>query len=312
MKISVITACLNRKEFIAAAIESVLAQNYPDFEHWIIDGGSSDGTHEVLKRYPHLKVLSEPDSGVYDAWNKGIDRVNGDVVSILNSDDVYAAGAFHKCAGMLASSPSVPVASGGCQIFRMSTRGNPVEMHRYEDPERYRLFLRNVTVGLPIINSRFFRRSLFDRLGRFDLAYAVASDREFLIRAALRGVLDVSTPEIFYRYRWHAGSLTMNAGNRSLLRGLQDGLQMIEKIRATHSLRPADDQTLREWRRELQATMVLLHTVMRDRGRALSLAKQSFLADPRWLFTFLRSGAFAIGRRMRTHLREILRVEGIR
>jgi hypothetical protein len=204
------------------------------------------------------------------------------------------------------------MASGGCQIFRMSTRGNPVEMHRYEDPERYRLFLRNVTVGLPIINSRFFRRSLFDRLGRFDLAYAVASDREFLIRAALRGVQDVSTPEIFYRYRWHAGSLTMNAGNRSLLRGLQDGLQMIEKIRATHSLRPADDQTLREWRRELQATMVLLHTVMRDRGRALSLAKQSFLADPRWLFTFLRSGAFAVGRRMRTHLREILRVEGIR
>ena len=96
---------------------------------------------------------------------------------------------------------------------------------------RYRLSLQNATVGLPIINSRFFRRSLFDKVGRFDLAYAVASDREFLIRAALSGIRDVSTPEIFYRYCWHAGSMTMNAGNRSLLKGLDDGLQMIQKIR---------------------------------------------------------------------------------
>jgi glycosyltransferase involved in cell wall biosynthesis len=303
MKISVITACLNRREFIGAAIESVLAQNYPDFEHWIIDGGSSDGTQEVLRRYPHLNVLSEPDSGVYDAWNKGIDRANGDVIAILNSDDVYAAGAFHKCARLFATFPSTPVASGGCQIFRLSSRGNPVEMHRYQDPERYRLSLRNATVGLPIINSRFFRRSLFDRLGRFDLAYAVASDRDFLVRASLSGVKDVSTPEIFYRYRWHAGSLTMNAGNRSLLRGLDDGLQLVEKIRASRSLRLEDDKALREWRRQIQATMVMVHTVMRDRETALSLAKQSFLADPHWLFTFLRCGAFAIGRKVRTNLR---------
>jgi glycosyltransferase involved in cell wall biosynthesis len=303
MKISVITACLNRKEFIGAAIESVLTQNYPDFEHWIIDAGSSDGTHDVLNRYPHLNVLSEPDSGVYDAWNKGIDRVNGDVVSILNSDDVYAAGAFHKCARIFAASPSAQVASGGCQIFRMGRQGKPVEMHRYQDPERYRLCLRNATVGLPIINSRFFRRSLFDRLGRFDLAYAVSSDREFLIRAALSGIQDVSSPEIFYRYCWHAGSLTMNAGNRSLLRALDEGLQMVKKIRESRSLRPDDEQTLREWERQLQATMVMVHTVMRDREAALSLAKQSFLADPRWLFTFLRCGALAIGRRVRTQFR---------
>ena len=73
-------------------------------------------------------------------------------------------------------------------------------MHRYEDPKRYRLSLRNATVGLPIINSRFFRRSLFDQLGRFDIAYTVASDRDFLIRASLAGIKDVSPPEIYYRY----------------------------------------------------------------------------------------------------------------
>jgi glycosyltransferase involved in cell wall biosynthesis len=303
MKISIITASLNRKEFIGAAIESVLAQNYPDFEHWIIDGGSSDGTLEFLKGYPHLKVLSEPDGGVYDAWNKGIDRATGDLVSILNSDDVYASGAFHSCAKIEAASPSVPVISGGCQIYRTGPRGSEIEMHRYQDQRRYRLSLRNATLGLPIINSRFFRRSLFEKLGRFDLAYTVASDREFLIRAALAGINDVCTSEIFYRYLWHSGSLTMNAGNRSMLQGLEDGLEIIRKTRASPFIGPPEDRTLREWQGELQATMVLLHAMMRDGDQAFALAKESLSRDPRWLLTLLRCGLFATGRRLRTKFR---------
>jgi glycosyltransferase involved in cell wall biosynthesis len=303
MKISIITASLNRKRFIGAAIESVLAQNYADFEHWIIDGGSSDGTLAFLKQYPHLKVLSEPDRGVYDAWNKGIDRAKGDFISILNSDDVYPPGAFQRCLEIVSASPSVPVVSGGCQIYRTGDRGKEIEMHRYQDPRRYRLSLRSATVGLPIINSRFFRRSLFDKIGRFDLAFTVASDREFLIRASLAGIKDICTSEIFYRYLWHAGSLTMNAGNRSMLTGLEDGLEMIRKARASGGLRPADDQTLREWQRELHATMVLVYTVMRDGDKARAVAKESLMTDPRWLFTFLRCGVFAVGRRIRTSFR---------
>ena len=303
MKISIITASLNRKDFISAAIESVLAQNYPDFEHWIIDGGSSDGTLAFLSQYPHLKVLSEPDLGVYDAWNKGIDRAEGDLISILNSDDVYAPGAFNSCAKIVAASPSVPVVSGGCQIYRIGRRGNEILMHCYQDPRRYRLSLRSATVGLPIINSRFFRRSLFDKLGRFDLTYAVASDREFLIRASLAGIKDVCTSEIYYRYLWHPGSLTMNAGNRSMLRGLEDGLEMIRKTRASGFIGTADDKTLREWQRELLATMVLVHAATRDGDEALAVAKESLLKDPRWLFTFLRCGAFAAARRVRTNFR---------
>jgi glycosyltransferase involved in cell wall biosynthesis len=305
MKISIITASFNRKEFIGAAIESVLAQNYPDFEHWIIDGGSTDGTLKFLQQYPHLKVHSEPDHGVYDAWNKGIERATGDLITILNTDDVYAPGAFHNCAKIVAASPSVPVVSGGCQIYRSGRRGEEIEMHRYQDPRRYRLSLRNATVGLPIINSRFFRRSLFDEIGRFDLAYAVASDREFLIRASLAGVRDVCTSTIFYRYLWHAGSLTMNAGNRSMLKGLEDGLEMIRKTRATKCLEASDDKTMREWERELRATMVLLYAVMRDAGLTVATARESLQADPRWLFAFLRCGALAVGRRVRTSIRTL-------
>jgi glycosyltransferase involved in cell wall biosynthesis len=303
MKISVITATLNRKEFIGAAIESVLVQNYPHFEHWIIDGGSSDGTLEFLKKYPHLKVLSEPDRGVYDAWNKGIDRASGDLVSILNSDDVYAPGAFHSCANLVAGSPSVLVVSGGCRIVRTARNGGEVEMHRYQNPRHYRLSVRNATVGLPIINSRFFRRSLFDRLGRFNLAYPVASDREFLIRASLAGVTDICTPKIFYHYLWHTGSLTMNKGNGTMLRGVEDGLEIIRQACLSGMMPAADVRTLRQWQRELVATMVMLYTVMRDYTKAFAVAKKALAADPQWLFTFLRCGAFAAGRRVRTRFR---------
>jgi glycosyltransferase involved in cell wall biosynthesis len=303
MKISIITASLNRKDFIGAAIESVLAQNYPDFEHWIIDGGSSDGTVGFLRKYPHVKVISEPDRGVYDAWNKGIDRATGDFISILNSDDAYAAGAFESCARIVAGSPSAQVVSGGSQIYRKGHRGNEVVMHCYRDPRRYRLCLENATVGLPMINSRFFRRSLFDEIGRFDLAYPVASDRDFLIRASLAGIKDICSSEVYYRYLWHAGSLTMNAGNASMLRGLEDGLEMIRRTRARGAIGVGAAKTLRKWRRELLAVMVLVHATMREGDQALAVARESFLKDPRWLFTFVRCGLFAVGRRLRTKFR---------
>jgi len=303
VKISIITATLNRKEFIQAAIESVLVQGYSDFEHWIIDGGSSDGSLGLLKKYPHLRVFSEPDRGVYDAWNKGVDRATGDLIGILNSDDVYPTGAFHSCAKLLEEFPAAQVVSGGCQIFRNGPDGAEIEMHRYQDPRRYQLSLRNVTVGLPIINSRFFRRSVFDQLGPFSLDYQVASDREFLIRAALAGIVDVCSPEIYYRYRWHSGSLTINAGNSAMLTGVEDGLEMIRKTRESCALGVADQEVLLEWKRELLATEVMIHAVMKERAKALSLAKESFLADPSWLFTFLRCGALATGRRVRTTIR---------
>ena len=91
MKISVITASLNRKDLIRWAVQSVLDQRYSEFEHWIIDGGSTDGTLELLKDYPHVKIISEPDCGVYDAWNKGISHAEGDVISILNRQPPLAA-----------------------------------------------------------------------------------------------------------------------------------------------------------------------------------------------------------------------------
>ena len=97
-KVSIITPSYNRAGMIETAIQSVLSQNYPEVEHIIMDGGSTDGTLEVLKKYPHLRVVSEPDQGMYDALNKGLNLAHGEIIGFLNTDDFYAPGVFAKIA----------------------------------------------------------------------------------------------------------------------------------------------------------------------------------------------------------------------
>ncbi len=94
MKISIITPSYNQGAFIEKNILAVMDQNYPDFEHIIIDGGSTDNTVEVLKKYQHLKWISEKDKGQADALNKGFDLVTGEIVGWINADDFYEKNIF--------------------------------------------------------------------------------------------------------------------------------------------------------------------------------------------------------------------------
>ncbi len=94
MKISIVTPSYNQGQYIEDAIKSVLAQNYENFEHIIVDACSSDNTLTVLKKYPHLKWVSEPDEGQSDALNKGFEKASGDIIGWLNADDYFLPNAF--------------------------------------------------------------------------------------------------------------------------------------------------------------------------------------------------------------------------
>ena len=101
LKISIVTVSLNQGKYIEDAIQSVLKQNYKNFEHIIIDGFSTDNTIEILKKYKHLDWISERDEGQSDALNKGFKKCTGDVIGWLNSDDWYHENTFNKVKNIL-------------------------------------------------------------------------------------------------------------------------------------------------------------------------------------------------------------------
>jgi hypothetical protein len=104
----------------------------------------------------------------------------------------------------------------------------------------------------------------------------------------------------------------MNAGNKTMLQGIEDGLAMIRDTEASNVLRAADRKILLEWKRELLATQVMVYSVMRENSNALKLAKTTFITDPPWLYAFLRCGVLATGRRVRTKIRTWRQSQGAR
>jgi glycosyltransferase involved in cell wall biosynthesis len=228
-KISIITPCFNRADFAAQAIESVLSQDYPNFEHIIIDGGSTDGTLQVLSRYSHLNVISEPDQGMYDALNKGLALATGDFIGFLNTDDVYPPGVFAAVA-RAGADPALDAVVGSAAVYRQ-TDSAPQRLASYQIPDPSLEDFAHVAVfGMPIFNAWFFRRDVFTKIGSFDSRYKLVGDRDFMIRFAMANFRYKVIPQDFCHYYQHPGSLTFGATPRQSERVLAEHLIMLEKL----------------------------------------------------------------------------------
>jgi glycosyltransferase involved in cell wall biosynthesis len=180
MKISIVTITLNRKDFLRKAIESVLRQNYKDFEHIVIDGGSSDGTRELLLEYPHLRWISEKDKGQADAMNKGLNLVTGVIFGWLNSDDTYPDGTFTKVSEKFKSRPDISMIYGRCNL--VNKRGEIIgntNNHNYN--------LRKIIMGFNDINTPavFVLANVFNSVGNFNLSLKATYDVDMWIRIGL-------------------------------------------------------------------------------------------------------------------------------
>jgi glycosyltransferase involved in cell wall biosynthesis len=206
-RITIITPTLNRREWLGEALTSVARQQWPEVEHIVVDGGSSDGTVEWLRTLPDVKLITGADRGVYDAMNKGLLHATGEVVGFLNSDDYFLDGAFEAAANAFAAHPRTEIVAGRALV--VAETGEARELAEpFLGPEAARAAL----IGVCLPNSRFFRRSLFERVGGFDATFRLVADRDFVLRLLAADVATVPLDAVVYAYRQHAGSLTHNVG----------------------------------------------------------------------------------------------------
>ncbi len=214
LKLSIVTPCFNRADFIDQAVQSVRHQWQDGMEHIIADGGSTDGTLEKLAQYDHLTVLSEPDKNLYDAVNKGIKAASGDVIGWLNSDDRYLPGAFDAALAPFEKTATLDMVSAGARLVSLGSEHDSAGSDLFNGPKNKSLVFEDLLFEVPIINARFFRRQVFDKVGYFSLDFMPASDREFLMRCALAGVTNQAIGDVVHEYVLHGGSATIR-GDRT-------------------------------------------------------------------------------------------------
>lgn len=181
MKISIITVVFNNVHTIRTAIASVLSQRYPNIEYVIIDGGSTDGTLEVIRGYGAAihQVVSERDKGIYDAMNKGISNCTGDVVGILNSDDVYENDAvIQMVMDAFIQDPELGMVYGDLVYVKNEDLKQIVRKWTSED--YYDHFFEDGHV--PPHPSLFVKREIYQTVGLFNLNMRLAADYEFMLR----------------------------------------------------------------------------------------------------------------------------------
>jgi len=200
MKISIITAVYNRVDYISDAIKSINMQIFSALEHVIIDGASDDGTSEIVEnmRNASMIVVREPDSGIYDALNKGIGTATGDIIGLLHSDDMFGDAATVSRVAAMFQSSDVDGVYGDLEYV---AKDDPSRVIRYWQAGEYTPEL--LRCGwMPPHPTLFLRREVFERYGVYDTSFRIAADYDAMLRWLTRGNLKLAyLPRVLVKMR---------------------------------------------------------------------------------------------------------------
>jgi glycosyltransferase involved in cell wall biosynthesis len=210
--ITVVTPALNARDTIEETLASVRAQDYPHVEHVIVDGGSTDGTVEILEKTDGIRYVSEPDRGLSDAMNKGIRMATGDVIGWLNADDVYLPGALARVGAAFESRPDALWATGRCRIIDARGRQirRPVKAYkdfllsRYSHP----LYVTQNFISAP---ATFVHKRGHEQAGLYDERFTISMDYDLFLRLAkLSDPIVIDADLSCFRMAHGSGSLSMS------------------------------------------------------------------------------------------------------
>jgi glycosyltransferase involved in cell wall biosynthesis len=199
-KLSVITPTFNSIATLPETIQSTLSQDYKNWEHIVIDGGSADGTVDLLRSYPHLQWVSERDQGHYHAMNKGIERASGEIVAILNADDCYREGALRRVAEAFDQNPEWDALFGDV----VYVDGESSEIFRREEARYDYDILRFGNVCYVIHPTLFVKKNVYDRIGTYRYEkFLNCCDVDFILRLGQQGCRVGHIPRALANYRLH-------------------------------------------------------------------------------------------------------------
>ena len=207
--ISIVTISYNQRPYLAECLRSVIEQDTPGLEYIVVDAGSTDGSRDVIEQFrPRLaRVIAEPDDGPADGLNKGFAAATSDVYGYLNADDRYVPGALGYVVEYFRRHPEVDVLCGAIRLI--DGQGHASARKRTSDP----FDLADYAAGICTVGQQatFFRRGIFERAGRFNVANRIAWDGELLVDMALAGARFATVRKVLGDFRIYGDSITGSA-----------------------------------------------------------------------------------------------------
>ena len=209
-QITIVTPSYNQGQFIEETIRSVLLQGYPNLEYIIIDGGSTDGSIEIIKKYENYLAywVSERDRGQPHAINKGFEKATGNIVTFLNSDDLYLPNTFSFLANFFVNNPEYDFICGQTEFIDTHSQ----KIKGFEELFSVKLNYATMTETCHIAQqSTFFKRKVFEIIGYLNESLHYCFDYDFWLRSFLSGLNFASTTQILSQFRLHDLSKTNTA-----------------------------------------------------------------------------------------------------
>lgn len=203
--VSIITPTLNSSRFLCRTLQSVADQSYPNIEHIIVDGGSTDGTLDILKQ-SQAKWISEPDNGMYDAINKGMRMATGSILAYLNSDDLYFHDSVQRVVDFFERHPDADLVYSN--LLYIDESGESLFVRKFP-PFSWRLFTVLDGSTLPQQTS-FWRKRVMETAGYFDSSFTMAGDFEFLVRVGRTQKICKLAGAPLAAFRFHEEMQTLN------------------------------------------------------------------------------------------------------